>query len=105
MQALAQRHDLSTVKAVGLTGQMHGATLLDAQYRVLRPAILWNDGRSGDQCRELEQRVPDSRRITGNLMMPGFTAPKLLWVQQHEPDIFARIARRCCCLKITCAGA
>ena len=93
MQTLAQQHALSEVKAIGLSGQMHGATLLDSAHRVLRPAILWNDGRSGEQCRELEQRVPASRQITGNLMMPGFTAPKLLWVQQHEPDIFQQVAK------------
>jgi len=93
MQALAQQHSLSEVRAIGLSGQMHGATLLDAAHQVLRPAILWNDGRSGEQCRELEQRVPESRQITGNLMMPGFTAPKLLWVRQHEPEIFQRVAK------------
>jgi len=93
MQALAQQHGLSEVNAIGLSGQMHGATLLDSAHRVLRPAILWNDGRSGEQCRELEQSVPESRQITGNLMMPGFTAPKLLWVQQHEPDIFRQVAK------------
>ncbi len=81
------------IEAIGLTGQMHGATLLDAQDQVLRPAILWNDGRSQLQCDELEQRVPDSIAITGNLMMPGFTAPKLLWVGQHEPRVFERIAK------------
>lgn len=93
MRALAQQHALSEVKAIGLSGQMHGATLLDSEHRVLRPAILWNDGRSGEQCRELEQRVPESRQITGNLMMPGFTAPKLLWVRQHEPEIFRQVAK------------
>ena len=91
MLALAQQHSLHSVKAIGLTGQMHGATLLDKQHRVLRPAILWNDGRSFAQCQELEQRVPHSRDITGNLMMPGFTAPKLLWVREHEPQIFRQI--------------
>lgn len=91
LSALAVQQTLKAVRAIGLTGQMHGATLLDAQQRVLRPAILWNDGRSAAQCQELEQLVPDARRITGNLMMPGFTAPKLKWVQQHEPDIFQRI--------------
>ncbi|MFB2962751.1 xylulokinase, partial [Aeromonas jandaei] len=77
--------------AIGLSGQMHGATLLDAQGNVLRPAILWNDGRCALECNELELRVPTSRQITGNLMMPGFTAPKLLWVARHEPALFARI--------------
>ncbi|STL19955.1 xylulose kinase [Escherichia coli] len=71
---------------MGIAGQMHGATLLDAQQRVLRPAILWNDGRCAQECTLLEARVPQSRVITGNLMMPGFTAPKLLWVQRHEPE-------------------
>lgn len=92
MQALSAQQDLRAVQAIGLSGQMHGATLLDSANQVLRPAMLWNDGRSEAQCRELEQKVPDSRAITGNLMMPGFTAPKLLWVQQHEPAIFSQIA-------------
>ena len=92
MQALSAQQDLRAVQAIGLSGQMHGATLLDSANQVLRPAMLWNDGRSEAQCRELEQKVPDSRLITGNLMMPGFTAPKLLWVQQHEPAIFSQIA-------------
>ena len=83
----------SDIEAIGLTGQMHGATLLDAAGQVLRPAILWNDGRAFAECAELELRVPQSRQITGNLMMPGFTAPKLLWVAKHEPDIFARVAK------------
>jgi len=80
------------VRAVGLSGQMHGATLLDAKDRPLRPAILWNDGRSASECVELERRVPDARAITGNIVMPGFTAPKLLWVAKHEPDVFKRTA-------------
>ena len=80
------------VRAVGLSGQMHGATLLDAQDRPLRAAILWNDGRSAEECLELERREPASRAITGNIMMPGFTAPKLLWVARHEPEIFRRTA-------------
>ncbi len=85
--------ELAAVRGIGLSGQMHGATLLDAEDRVLRPAILWNDGRSSAECVELERRVPDSRTITGNLAMPGFTAPKLLWVASHEPDVFARVAK------------
>jgi len=75
---------------IGLTGQMHGATLLDAQGQALRPAILWNDGRSAEECALLERKVPRSREITGNMMMPGFTAPKLLWVARHEPQVFER---------------
>lgn len=83
---------VAALAGIGLTGQMHGATLLDANDECLRPAILWNDGRSEAECTELEKRVPDARRITGNLAMPGFTAPKLIWVRRHEPDTFARIA-------------
>ena len=82
----------SGVQAVGLSGQMHGATLLDADDRPLRPAILWNDGRSSLECIELEHREPESRAITGNIMMPGFTAPKLLWIARHEPAIFRNTA-------------
>ncbi|RKQ41212.1 xylulokinase [Enterobacter sp. R1(2018)] len=91
MRALGEQHSLQGVKALGIAGQMHGATLLDSKQQVLRPAILWNDGRSGEECALLEANVEDSRAITGNLMMPGFTAPKLLWVERHEPDIFAQI--------------
>ncbi|TWJ06651.1 xylulokinase [Altererythrobacter ishigakiensis] len=79
------------VEAIGLSGQMHGATLLDGQDRPLRPAILWNDGRSTAQCHAIESAVPESRVITGNLVMPGFTAPKLLWVREHEPQVFANV--------------
>lgn len=82
--------EFAAVRAIGLSGQMHGATLLDGELRVLRPAILWNDGRSGAECVALETREPRSRAITGNAAMPGFTAPKLLWVARHEPDVFAR---------------
>ncbi|MEO1660441.1 MAG: xylulokinase [Pseudomonadota bacterium] len=78
------------VKGIGLAGQMHGATLLDKNDDVLRPAILWNDGRSDAECQALERVAPDLHGIAGNLAMPGFTAPKLLWVRDHEPEIFAR---------------
>ncbi|MDZ7632159.1 MAG: xylulokinase [Gemmatimonadaceae bacterium] len=84
--------ELSACAAIGLSGQMHGATLLDADGAVLRPCILWNDGRSARQCREFEAAWPESRAVTGNLAMPGFTAPKLLWVREHERDVFARTA-------------
>lgn len=83
---------LDGLRAIGLAGQMHGATLLDASDRPLRPAILWNDGRSSAECAALEAAVPESRAITGNRAMPGFTAPKLLWVRAHEPEVFARTA-------------
>ena len=77
------------VDAIGLSGQMHGAVLLDDGGRILRNAILWNDGRSETECAELEDRV-DVPGLTGNRAMPGFTAPKLLWVRRHEPALFAR---------------
>ena len=79
------------VKGIGLAGQMHGATLLDANDKPLRPAILWNDSRSFAQCAQLEQIEPRTRAITGNIAMPGFTAPKLAWVRAHEPEIYAQI--------------
>ncbi len=81
----------AAVRGVGLAGQMHGATLLGADHRPLRPAILWNDGRSFTECAELQAAVPDLRAITGNLAMPGFTAPKLLWVAKHEPAVFDQV--------------
>ncbi|MEY4762526.1 MAG: Xylulose kinase [Pseudomonadota bacterium] len=81
------------IRAASLSGQMHGATLLDARDRVLRPAILWNDGRSGRECAELETAVPQLGDITGNRAMPGFTAPKLAWVRRHEPQVFSQVDR------------
>ena len=92
---LARQHprEIAQVAGIGLSGQMHGATLLGADGRPLRPAILWNDGRSHAECIELERRCPSLHAIAGNLAMPGFTAPKLLWVARHEPDIFKRVAK------------
>ncbi|MBR9762400.1 MAG: xylulokinase [Rhodobacteraceae bacterium] len=84
---------LAGLRGIGLSGQMHGATLLDAAGAVLRPAILWNDGRAHEECAALEAAAPELRAITGNIAMPGFTAPKLLWVARHEPEIFARVAK------------
>jgi xylulokinase len=94
MQALRAAHAdaLAQVRAIGLSGQMHGAVLLDAAHDVLRPAILWNDGRSAAQCDELAAAVPRLGEIAGNLAMPGFTAPKLLWVRAHELALFVRTA-------------
>jgi xylulokinase len=86
-------HAMSSVAAIGLSGQMHGAVLMDDAGAVLRPAILWNDGRSAAQCEALNQRVLTLPLVTGNLAMPGFTAPKLVWVHEHEPDVFAKVAR------------
>ena len=82
----------SEIRAIGLSGQMHGAVLLDDQGEVLRPCILWNDTRSAEQCETLTRKAPQLHDIAGNLAMPGFTAPKLLWVAEHEPEIFARTA-------------
>jgi xylulokinase len=78
---------------LGLSGQMHGLVVLGERDEVLRPAILWNDQRTGAECAEIERRIGLARLIelTGNRALPGFTAPKLLWLQQHEPDVHARI--------------
>ncbi len=91
---LARKHPdaMARLAAIGLSGHMHGATLLDASDQVLRPCILWNDGRSGPQCAELTARA-DFHGIAGNLVMAGFTAPKLLWVAQNEPEIFEATAK------------
>ena len=80
---------------VGYSGQMHGLVCLDEHDRVLRPAILWNDQRTGAECAEIEERVGLERLIslTGNRALPGFTAPKLLWLRRHEPDVYRRIRR------------
>ena len=88
----AHPDEFAAVRGVGLSGQMHGAVLLDAKDAVLRPAILWNDGRSHAECAELEAAAPHLHDIAGTLAMPGFTAPKLLWVRKHEPEVFARVA-------------
>lgn len=84
----------AAVEAIGLTGQMHGLVLLDEQGEVLRPAILWNDQRTQSQCDTIHHRLGKERliQITGNVALTGFTAPKLLWVQEEEPEIYARIA-------------
>lgn len=84
---------MAAVVGLGLSGQMHGATLLDASDRVLRPAILWSDGRAADECLDIEAGCPEARAITGNIPMPGFTAPKLVWLRRHEPEVFARCAK------------
>jgi xylulokinase len=80
---------------LGLSGQMHGLVCLDERDRVLRPAILWNDQRTAAECSEIEERVGFERLIelTGNRALTGFTAPKLLWLRRHEPDVYSRIRR------------
>ena len=82
------------VAGIGLSGQMHGLVLLDDRLRPLRPAILWNDQRTAAECDEIEATVGLERLIalTGNRALTGFTAPKLLWVRRHEPDVYRRIA-------------
>jgi xylulokinase len=92
-QALSQAGaDGASISSIGLTGQMHGLVLLDAQGEVLRPAILWNDQRCGDECEYIRARIGPERliSITGNDALTGFTAPKIIWVQKHEPEIYAR---------------
>jgi xylulokinase len=86
--------DAAGAAGIGLTGQMHGLVALDADDRPLRPAILWNDGRTQAQCDEIEERIGFDRlvELTGNRALAGFTAPKLLWLREHEPDVYARIA-------------
>ena len=80
------------IGAVGLTGQMHGLVLLDEAGDVPRPAILWNDQRTQSQCDEIHARLGKERfiQITGNVALTGFTAPKILWVKENEPDVYAR---------------
>jgi xylulokinase len=83
------------VAGIGLSGQMHGLVALDNADHVLRPAILWNDQRTGAECAEIEARfgLRELVQLTGNRALPGFTAPKVLWLRRHEPDVYARIAR------------
>ena len=90
---LADSFQGSEIEAVGLTGQMHGSVLLDQEGAVVRPAILWNDQRTGAECDELRRRVGRERliEVTGNDALTGFTAPKLLWVRRHEPGNWARV--------------
>jgi xylulokinase len=93
LQALATA-DIRDVAGIGLSGQMHGLVCLDRHEQVLRPAILWNDQRTGIECSEIEERIGLERLIslTGNRALTGFTAPKLLWVHRHEPDIYSSVA-------------
>lgn len=93
--ALAEVARGRDVAGIGLSGQMLGLVCLDAAGKVIRPAILWNDQRTGEECVEIERRIGLDRliRLTGNRALAGFTAPKLLWLRRHEPDTYARIAR------------
>ena len=83
-------HELAAVRAIGLAGQMHGATVIDKSDKVLAPCILWNDTRAHQQAAELDAQ-PEFRAISGNIVFPGFTAPKLLWLKDNQPEIFAQV--------------
>jgi xylulokinase len=95
IRQVLEEHDVAPdeVASVGLTGQMHGSVLLDDESRVVRPAILWNDQRTEGECDEIRRRVGAERliEVTGNDALTGFTAPKLLWVRNHEPDLWRRV--------------
>jgi xylulokinase len=84
---------VAAVAGIGLSGQQHGATLLDTHGKVLRPCILWNDARSFAECDDILAAEPRAMEITGNIPLAGFTAPKLLWVKKHEPATFAKVAK------------
>ena len=90
---LAQPAAYSAVQAIGLSGQMHGAVLLDSNNTVLRPAILWNDTRASLECAQMMESLPSLPQLAGSLVMPGFTAPKLRWLAKHEPQVFERVAK------------
>ncbi len=96
IQAVTRKANIQggDIAAIGLTGQMHGLVLLDGKGQVLRPAILWNDQRTQAQCDEIHQRIGRNKfiQITGNMSLPGFTAPKILWVKENEPEVFAKVA-------------
>ena len=86
--------DVPEIAGIGFSGQMHGLVVLDAEDRLLRPAILWNDQRTAAECAEIEDRLGLERllALTGNRALTGFTAPKLLWLARHEPEVYSRIA-------------
>lgn len=84
--------EFAALRGIGLSGQMHGATLYDAADRPIRPSILWNDTRAAQEAAEMDA-APAFRRITGNIVFPGFTAPKPRWIARHEPEAFARLAK------------
>ncbi|MEM6985978.1 MAG: xylulokinase [Pseudomonadota bacterium] len=93
VQDLAGRYaEFAELHGIGVAGHMHGATLLDDHGAVIRPCILWNDSRAHTEAAALDQ-TPDVRSISGNIVFPGFTAPKLKWVQEHEPEHYARVAK------------
>lgn len=95
LREICEKVDPAEIAGIGLTGQMHGLVLLNKDGKVLRPCIMWNDQRTGAQCREITDKVgaQEVLRLTGNPVLPGFTAPKAVWVQQNEPEIWAQVAK------------
>ncbi|MFN0192186.1 MAG: xylulokinase [Aestuariivirga sp.] len=95
VKALAKQKPkaVAAIEGIGLSGQQHGATLLDASGKVLRPCILWNDARSFAECNDILQREPRALEITGNIPLAGYTSPKLIWVKKHEPKVFDKVAK------------
>jgi xylulokinase len=91
VKAVRKKHAKVSIDGIGIGGQMHGAVLLDASDKVLRPAILWNDGRCQAECDWLHAQVPNLIAETGNRALVGFTAPKLVWVKNHEPKVWAKV--------------
>ena len=85
-----QPTEFSATISIGISGQMHGATLIDKEGNVLRPCILWNDTRSHQECIEFEDQEFDVRKISGNIAMPGFTAPKINWIKKNETENFKK---------------
>lgn len=92
LSKLAAESDLSKLRSIGLSGQMHGATLIGRDDAVLRPCILWNDTRSHAEAAIMDAD-PEFRAVSGNIVFPGFTAPKLAWVKKYEPEIFDQVAK------------
>jgi xylulokinase len=93
LRAVLSEVSADDIAAIGLTGQMHGLTVLDENNQSVRPAILWNDGRSGPQCAAVTEKIGEKHLfdLVGTMLLPGFTAPKLLWIRQNEPEHYARI--------------
>ena len=84
--------EISNLKSIGVAGHMHGAVLLDNLHAPVRPCILWNDTRSETQAAALDKKI-GIREVSGNVVFPGFTAPKLLWIREHEPEVFSKVAK------------
>ena len=85
----------SEIKGIGLTGQMHGLVTIDSNGKVLYPCIMWNDQRTGEECKDIEEKIGFNEllSITGNQVLPGFTAPKILWLRKNKPDVYTKIKK------------